>query len=185
VPYPGEKVIGDGWCVRNFANCVIFMVVDGLGHGPSASEAAREAECIVNTATQATPAGILQDSHDALKKTRGAAMACAVLDIDKQLLHFAGIGNVSGSIVSPGSSRSMTSYNGTLGHTIHKIQEFSYPWNADSTLIMHSDGLATRWNLNDYPGIWIKEPALMAGVLYRDFFRGKDDVTVLVAKNRA
>ena len=184
LPYPGEHVIGDGWLVRKFANCVIFMVVDGLGHGPFAAEAAREAERIASVITEGTPTAILRDSHDALKKTRGAAMGCAILDCDHGLLHFAGIGNVSASIVARDSSRSLTSFNGTLGHQIHKIQEFSYPWNAESILVMHSDGLSSRWRLNDYPGVWNKEPAVIAGLLYRDFVRGRDDATVLVAKNR-
>jgi len=185
LPYPGEKVIGDGWLARKFANCVIFMVVDGLGHGLFAAEAAREAERIVSAITDATPSAILQDCHNALKKTRGAAMGCAVIDLDKGVLHFGGIGNVAASIAAPGSSRSLTSYNGTLGHQLHKIQEFSYPWNPDSILVMHSDGLNTRWHLDGYPGIWNKQPALIAGLLYRDHQRGRDDVTVLVAKNYA
>ena len=185
VPFPGEEVNGDGWITRKVGNCIIFMIVDGLGHGPLASEAAREAESIVSAIQQFTPTAILQDCHDALKNTRGAAMSVAIVDLEKQLLHFAGIGNVSASIVSPDTSRSMACYNGTLGHQIGRFQEFSYPWNPDSTLIMHSDGLNTRWNLKDYPGILNKQPAVIAGMLYRDFVRGRDDVTVLVAKNSA
>src|ERR1051325_485058 len=38
LPYPGEKVIGDGWLARRFGHCTIFMVVDGLGHGMYAAE---------------------------------------------------------------------------------------------------------------------------------------------------
>jgi anti-sigma regulatory factor (Ser/Thr protein kinase) len=183
LPIPGEQVNGDGWSVRRAGNCVLFMVVDGLGHGPHAAEAAREAESIVARISDFTPASILQETHDALRKTRGAAMSVSVLDLDKQLLHFAGMGNVAAYIVSPSSSRTMPSHNGTLGHQVHRIQQFTYPWNPDSILVMHSDGLNTRWNLNDYPGIWTKQPALIAGLLYRDAVRGRDDVTVLVAKN--
>jgi anti-sigma regulatory factor (Ser/Thr protein kinase) len=185
LPYPGENVIGDGWLARRFANCAIFMVVDGLGHGPFAAEAARAAGRVVSTTTEATPAAILQDCHDALRSTRGAAIGCTVLDFDKGLLHFAGVGNIGGSIVAPGSSRSVTSYNGILGHQIHKLQQFSYPWTQDNILVMHSDGLNTRWHLDNYPGIWSKQPSLIAALLYRDHQRGRDDVTVLVAKNNA
>jgi hypothetical protein len=142
------------------------MVVDGLGHGPPAAEAAREAERIVSVISEATPNAILRDCHDALKKTRGAAMACAVVDWEQQVLHYAGVGNIVAAVVSPEGSRSL-------------------PWNTDSILIMHSDGVNTRWNLNDYPGIQNKQPALIAGLLYRDFVRGRDDSTVLVAKNRS
>jgi len=112
-------------------------------------------------------------------------MACAVVDWEQQVLHYAGVGNIVAAVVSPEGSRSLPSNNGTLGHLVHNIHEFSYPWNTDSILIMHSDGVNTRWNLNDYPGIQNKQPALIAGLLYRDFVRGRDDSTVLVAKNRS
>lgn len=65
---------------------------------------------------------------------------------------------------------------------MERVQEFSYPWNANSILVMHSDGLATRWSLDSYPGIWSKTPGTIAAILHRDFSRGRDDVTVLVAK---
>jgi hypothetical protein len=50
---------------------------------------------------------------------------------------------------------------------------------------MHSDGLATRWPIERYPGLPSRHPALVAGVLYRDWSRGHDDVTVVVARLRA
>ena len=46
-----------------------------------------------------------------------------------------------------GSSRSMASHNGTVGHHMPRVQEFTYPWNADNILVMHSDGLTSRWDL--------------------------------------
>jgi hypothetical protein len=70
-----------------------------------------------------------------------------------------------------------------LGQIASRVQEFTYPWNAQDVLIMHSDGLATRWNLQQYPGIWSKHPSIIAAILHRDFSRGRDDVTVLVAKS--
>jgi hypothetical protein len=46
--------------------------------------------------------------------------------------------------------------------------------------VLHSDGLQTRWRLDAYTGLARRQPSLIAGVLYRDFTRGRDDVTVLV-----
>ena len=181
-PIHGEEACGDGWGIRSTVDATIFMVVDGLGHGILASEAAREAERILAAARKDSLKDILQDTHDALKKTRGAAFALAKIDLEKRLLTFAGVGNIAASIVAPGASRSMTSYNGIVGQQMERVREFSYPWNEDSILVMHSDGLATRWNLDSYPGIWNKTPGTIAAVLHRDFSRGRDDVTVLVAK---
>jgi anti-sigma regulatory factor (Ser/Thr protein kinase) len=182
-PISGEQLCGDGWAVRAFGGSLLVMVVDGLGHGILAAEAAREAERVLAAAKEPSPHDILQDTHLALKKTRGAALAVARIQPDAGLVCFAGVGNISAAVVSPGVSRSMTSHNGTLGHVMQRVQEFTYPWNPDSTLVMHSDGLATRWDLERYPGIWNKHPSLMAAILHRDFSRRRDDVTVLVARN--
>jgi anti-sigma regulatory factor (Ser/Thr protein kinase) len=182
-PVHGEIVCGDGWAVHPSADESVLMVVDGLGHGAFAAEAAREAERVLAETRSASLTDILEDVHGALRKTRGAAVAVARIDFEKRLLTFAGVGNVSASIVeSTGRTRSMTSYNGTVGQHMGKFQEFSYPWNSDNVFVMHSDGLATRWDLARYPGIWMRQPALLAAVLHRDFSRERDDVTVLVAK---
>lgn len=181
-PIHGEEECGDGWGFRKFADALVLMVVDGLGHGTFAAEAAREAEQVLARAQLASPQDILQDIHGALKKTRGAAVAVVKIQPEKALLSFVGVGNISASIVSAGTSRSMASHNGTVGHQMARVQEFTYPWNPDSHLIMHSDGLGSRWDLERYPGIWSKHPSLIATILHRDFSRGRDDVTVLVAK---
>jgi anti-sigma regulatory factor (Ser/Thr protein kinase) len=185
VPIKGEDVCGDGWGVRKTAESMLLMVVDGLGHGILASDAAREAERIFTGLRGDSPTPVLQDSHDALKKTRGAAMAVASLHFETQLVSFAGVGNIGSSIVTPEASRGLASHNGTVGHQLHRIQEFTFPWSANSILVMYSDGLKSSWDLKSYPGIWSKHPGLIAAILYRDFTRERDDVTVLVAKNRS
>jgi hypothetical protein len=120
--------------------------------------------------------------HGALRSTRGAAVALAVVDLRSQTLRFVGVGNLAGYIFSGEESRSLVSHNGTVGHSLHKVQEFGYPFPPGSLLVMHSDGLATRWQLNAYAGLVSHHPSLIAGVLYRDFNRGRDDVTVLAAR---
>jgi len=181
-PVRTETACGDGWAVRGFGNTALLMVVDGLGHGVLAADAAREAERILSVAKQDSISEIVQDMHGALRKTRGAALAVGKIDFEKRLLSFAGVGNISASIVAMGSSRSIASHNGTVGHQMSRVQEFTFPWNPDSILVMHSDGLGTHWNLEDYPGIWNKQACVIAAVLHRDFYRGRDDVTVMVAK---
>jgi anti-sigma regulatory factor (Ser/Thr protein kinase) len=182
-PIRGEIVCGDGWGARTTADYSFFMLVDGLGHGALAAEAAREAERVVAQTNSNSAAGMLRDCHDALKKTRGAAVAIAAVSRDNNILAFAGIGNISAAVFNGASRRGMVSHNGTLGHHMHRLQEFTVPWNEHSILIMHSDGLATKWDLNDYPGLSKKHPSIIAAILYRDFARGRDDVTVLATKN--
>jgi anti-sigma regulatory factor (Ser/Thr protein kinase) len=181
-PIRDEEECGDGWGIRKFADSLLLMVVDGLGHGTFAAEAAREAERILARAQSASMQDIMQDAHDALKKTRGAALALTKIEPAQGVLSFLGVGNISASIISPGTSRSMASHNGTVGQQMLRIQEFTCPWNADSILVMHSDGITSRWDLGRYPGIWGKHPSIVAALLHRDASRGRDDATVLVAK---
>ena len=74
------------------------------------------------------------------------------------------------------------SQNGTLGHEARNFQEFSYPFPKGAMVIVYCDGLLNRWRLDAYAGLTGRHAALIAGVLYRDFRRGRDDVTVLVAR---
>jgi len=123
--------------------------------------------------------------HDALKKTRGAAAAVAEVRTLAGKVTYAGVGNISGNILSHTLSRSMVSHNGTLGHVMPRVQEFKFEWPRDGILIMHSDGLQSRWDLSRYPGLLTRQPALIAGVLLRDFRRERDDASVLVLKGAA
>jgi hypothetical protein len=76
----------------------------------------------------------------------------------------------------------MISHNGTAGHEATHFQEFVYPFPETSALIMHSDGLSTSWNLAAYPGLRLRHPSVIAGILYRDAGRSRDDACVIVAK---
>jgi anti-sigma regulatory factor (Ser/Thr protein kinase) len=182
LPIAGETACGDSWSAVYTPGRSIYIVADGLGHGPSAAEASAEAIRIFAELAHLSPARILADAHGALAKTRGAAVSIAEIDHTKGLLNYAGVGNVAGAILQGSKTRSMISMNGTLGHTIGRIQQFAYPWEKNSSLIMHSDGLATRWNFEQYPGLSVRHPALIAGMLYRDFCRKRDDVTILITR---
>jgi hypothetical protein len=113
--------------------------------------------------------------------SRGCAVAVASFDAKGMRLSYSGIGNIAGRLISGGNSRGLISVNGTAGVQVGRIQQFEYAWPADAALVMHSDGLQAGWTLDAYPGIYARHPALAAGALYRDFHRGKDDISVVVA----
>lgn len=181
-PKTGEEVSGDAWASVTNNDRNLFMVADGLGHGPLAAKASLDAVDIFLANADRTPKEILELLHKALRSTRGAVVAIAQIDLVNQLVCFAGVGNIAGTILSPQTNSNMVSYNGTVGHEVRKIHEFTYPWHPEGLLILHSDGLGTQWRLDRYLGLSQKHPSLIAGVLYRDFNRTRDDVTVLVAR---
>jgi anti-sigma regulatory factor (Ser/Thr protein kinase)/serine/threonine protein phosphatase PrpC len=186
VPYPGETHCGDAWLVRDDGAQCTMAVIDGLGHGASAAVAAHAAREEVIRRLAANPrtgaAALLEAMHGALRSTRGAAASVAAIDRDAGTLDFAGIGNVAGAIVTPGEQRALVSHNGILGHQVRKVQAFSSPWPRGGILVLHSDGLSMRWRADQYPGLATRDPALLAGVLYRDHARGRDDATVIAIR---
>jgi anti-sigma regulatory factor (Ser/Thr protein kinase) len=182
VPYPGERVCGDEWSSYQQSGRTLAMIADGLGHGWGAAEAAQEAIAVFRNRSALGPGEILSYIHDALRKTRGAVAAIAEIRPNENALIYAGVGNISGVVLSGGGTRSLASHNGTLGATAPRIQEFRAEWPADAILILHSDGIQSKWDLSSYAGLLAKHPAIIGGALFRDFRRQRDDASVLVVK---
>jgi anti-sigma regulatory factor (Ser/Thr protein kinase) len=182
VPIRGENVCGDQWGIVMKDGRAVLSVIDGLGHGRPACEAAELAVRIVHEHAEEAPDQILLLAHGALRSTRGAAGAVAEIVFAEQRVRYAGIGNISGTLVTAQSSRGMASQNGTLGVEARRFQNFDYPLPADTYVVMHSDGLSTHWNLQRYPGLLARDPSLIAAVIYRDHTRGRDDATIVVMR---
>lgn len=181
LPLPGESECGDAWSLERAGDAVRLLVVDGLGHGPQAQEAARAVCEGVRSARPGSPAMALGDAHLAARPTRGAAAALVEVDPGCDQIRFAGVGNVAAATVGA-TSQNLVSVNGTLGQGVLKTREFGYRAAPGTLLVVSSDGLATRWALEAYPGLVTRHPSLVAAVLYRDFWRRRDDVTVVVAR---
>ncbi|HEX2254550.1 MAG TPA: ATP-binding SpoIIE family protein phosphatase [Thermoanaerobaculia bacterium] len=185
VPRPGEEAYGDAWAVAYTAAATTVLVGDGLGHGPMAAEASREAVRVFCGRPVAPVEPLLLSIHEGLRRTRGAAVAVARVSHEQRKMRYAAVGNIAGTVVcSDGAARRLLTHNGTLGQGTVRVQPVSSPCEDDALLVMHSDGVATGWSLDDYPGLVVRTPAVIAGVLYRDHRRGRDDATVLVLKPR-
>ena len=182
LPLPSEHACGDAWGIACRNAELLLMVADGLGHGPEAARASQAAVALVDAQASFAPEAMLQHAHAALRGTRGAALAVACLNLAEGTLRFAGIGNISVSLHAASTSKHLVSHNGIVGSNMRKVQEFQMDFSDDDILIMHSDGLTTRWDLERYPGLLRHHPSLIAAVLYRDYARHRDDVSVVVAQ---
>jgi anti-sigma regulatory factor (Ser/Thr protein kinase) len=179
-PFPGERVSGDGWDVAIAADGPTLMMADGTGHGSAAALATEAAAKTFKGQVNDEPVRIMDAIHRALAPTRGAAVAIARVDSRHRIVRFVGVGNIAGALVEEGVTRRMVSHNGTAGHIAPRIREFTYPWKGGGVIILHSDGLSTKWDLAEYPGLAASHPSLIAGVLFRDYRRGRDDASVVV-----
>ena len=182
LPSPGEIVSGDGWAQRESGSQLLLLMADGLGHGPDAAAAADTAIASFERSAFAAPAALLEEAHERMRATRGAAAALVALDVASARLTFAGAGNICGRLISGVSDRNLMSQHGTLGVQIRRLQDAVYEWPEHAILVLHSDGIVTRWNLEAVPGLLQCDPAVIAGWIIRDHCRGRDDATVLVAR---
>ncbi|MGE0130788.1 MAG: SpoIIE family protein phosphatase [Blastocatellales bacterium] len=180
---PGARISGDAWLAKHQPSRSLVMVANGLGHSAEAAGAVANAIKVMEEIHALSPAEIVEVVHETLRGTRGASVAVAEIRLSgiAPEVRFAGVGNIAARIVNGGKAQHLISLNGIAGYQA-EIQEYTYHWSAHSALIVHTDGLFTQWDTGDYPGLSASHPALIAAVLHRDFNRGLDDATILVAK---
>jgi anti-sigma regulatory factor (Ser/Thr protein kinase) len=182
VPKPGETECGDSWCYQERAAGVLVAAIDGLGHGLGASQAANEA-CRVFQMEMHRPAGrLMQMLHEALRPTRGAAVTLLDVDWDAGRATSVAVGNVTAAMINGTQVKRIAADNGIVGHVISRPRELQHECRPETIFVLHSDGLTSSWQPDRYPGLMQHHPALIAGVLYRDCKRGRDDSLVVVLR---
>jgi hypothetical protein len=63
-----------------------------------------------------------------------------------------------------------------------RVRELEYPFGTQAALVLHTDGIGSRWKPEDWPGLWRRHPAVIAGAIFRDQKRGRDDATVVAVR---
>ncbi|WP_435284562.1 SpoIIE family protein phosphatase [Streptomyces koelreuteriae] len=169
VPLGRAEYSGDAWSRVYGGDRVTLLLADGLGHGPKAAEASGAAVAALPGVADLPPAEILRHLGRTLRPTRGAAVAVAQLDLTSQQLSFAGIGNVSGRLRTDGTWKPLLSHPGIVGaQAPASVPVQRVPWQEDSLLVLHSDGLPGRWTPPDDGVLLSCDPAVVAVAVLRD-----------------
>jgi anti-sigma regulatory factor (Ser/Thr protein kinase) len=179
-PITGETECGDAYGVVPAAGAVTAVLCDGLGHGPLAAAAAAAGVAAGLDDPAGEPAALLERVHRRMSGTRGGAVG--IVQVTGQLTRFAGLGNVAASIVSDGQRKSMISIPGIAGHQARTIRQFEYEAPPGAAVILHSDGISSRWEAAALPGLEARDPLLIAAVLLAEAGVHRDDAGVLVLK---
>lgn len=181
-PINGEVQCGDSWAHRSDEKRTTLMLADGLGHGELAATASRAAVSAFLASRASAPGAMLKEIDAALRRTRGAAAAVIVLERSSEELTFAGIGNVGAWIETDGSRKGLASQPGIVGSFSRVIRDAQFELPPHAVVVMHSDGLTSKWDLGAYPGIRTQDPAIIAATLMRDAGTHHDDASAVVAK---
>lgn len=183
MPIAGELVSGDKWQVERRDQTINCLLVDGLGHGFEACEAAILAVKSFKENLHLSPSSILKIMHTSLRGSRGAVGAVAKIDLEKGLLHYSGLGNITGLVYSDRERRHLVSLNGTLGYEAPKTLDVTAPWVTGSVLVMHSDGISSKAGLDNLI-ILDQSAEIIAAWLYLYHTKKLDDSTILVVKDK-
>ena len=180
-PITGETECGDAYGVIPADGAVTAVLCDGLGHGPLAAAAAAAGVAAVLDDPAGEPAALLERVHRRMSGTRGGAVG--VVQVGGQVARFAGLGNVAASIVSDGQRKSMISIPGIAGVQARTIRQFEYDVPPGSAVVVHSDGVSSRWEAAALPALEARDPLLIAAVLLAEAGVHRDDAGVLVLKS--
>lgn len=178
-PLAGELPCGDAVAIHEAADTVVVMVADGLGHGPLAAEASRLAEEVFHEHHTRTPAAILERMHEALARTRGAAVSVLRLDRQEALVTHAGVGNVSTRLLDGSASRTLAPQPGIVGHRMPRVRDTTQPVDDHTHAVLHTDGLTQKWSHDELGSVLSHSPAATCAVLMRSSASGRDDAGVL------
>ena len=182
-PMAGESVCGDAYAQRSEGAITSLLLADGLGHGELAAMASRQAVRTFSEDAQGLgPAHTLEALHAALRGTRGAAVAVVRLDLPAQRITFAGVGNIAVWIDDGERRRAIMSSPGIVGNNAQKIREVESVLPRGALVVLHSDGLTSKWDLRAIPGLWAQDPHVVAGSLMREAGIRHDDASVVVAR---
>jgi anti-sigma regulatory factor (Ser/Thr protein kinase) len=185
LPKPGQEECGDGWKIIKIRHKYKLIALDGLGHGPEAARAVQEAikEFIANH--KLTPSETIKAMHKKIRGTRGAVGMIFHLDYIGNSITFTGLGNISARIIGYQQIKNFISHNGIIGYSIpNTLKNNEVKWIQNECLIIHSDGLKSRWDLTHLPNILNYDGSIVAASLYKDFSRDNDDLLVIVLNKK-
>jgi anti-sigma regulatory factor (Ser/Thr protein kinase) len=185
---PREEVSGDAWAWRVDGADLLLLVADGLGHGPDAATASLAAAHVVRESREGAPDLLLRQVDEALLGTRGAAVSLARTSVEALTsgghVVTAGLGNVSLVLAGPdGRTRRAATGHGTAGTGLpSRFVPTPMTIEAGGAVLLHTDGLTSRWDLQERTELLRHRSVTIAAALLRDHRRGSDDSLVLVAK---
>ena len=174
---------GDAFIVMQWEQSALAGVIDGLGHGPFAQRASHTARQYIEQHFDQPLDSLFRGVQRACRATRGVVMALVRLDLARNRLTVASVGNVEVRLFGSSEHFSLIVRRGVIGLNAPNPVLLDHPWDSNSVLVIHSDGLRTHWNWKDFPELAEAPPEAIAQKLLHALGKLEDDATVVVARN--
>lgn len=179
-----SELNGDAFTIKQWGECALVGIMDGLGHGEFAHRAAETARQYVENHFDQPLALIFRGVGHACRATRGLVMALAHFDWGKGRLTFASLGNIEVRVFPSSAPFRFIIRRGVVGLRAPNVVVTEHPWTGEHVMVLHSDGLTSRWSWKDFPGLEGKPAAVAAQELLRALAKDLDDATVVVVRSK-
>jgi len=173
---------GDAMVIKQWNDSALVGIIDGLGHGRFAQKASLAARQYVEQHFDQPLDSLFRGVSRACRATRGVVMALSRFDLTRQTISFASVGNIEIRLIGSEHPR-LVIRRGVLGLNAPNPVISENAWTATSILVMHSDGLRTRWQWEEFQDVAQLPPAAIARQLLNKLGKIEDDATVIVVKN--
>ncbi|WP_322488792.1 SpoIIE family protein phosphatase [Chloroflexus sp.] len=181
-PKLGQSISGDAYMVLPYNDDqLLAAVIDGLGGGDAAAEAARRAVAVLESDPAGDLTELMRRADRALVGSRGAVMALLHLDARMRTAEFVGVGNIGAQVYSNLLIKPI-SKNGIVGYRLPQLLRLAYTYNSGDTFVLYSDGISSRFTTEPPPDL-SRSPQQIADEILARFGKDNDDATVVVVRS--
>lgn len=162
----------------------LVAVIDGLGHGDAAADAAEAAAEVLRAKVELPPQDLLEACHAELRRTRGAVMTLAWFDLEARRMEWTGVGNVEARFVRAGESgdarhASPVVLGGVVGYNLPQVRMGSVPLEPGDAVVLATDGVKADYSMSLASGIPAQE---LADRVLERHGKGTDDALAVVVR---
>jgi len=180
----GQTESGDRHLVTATPDGALVAVVDGLGHGAEAADAAKVAVRSLERNAQQRVIPLVRDCHQSLVGTRGAVISVASFTAHDQTMTWLGVGNVEGlllrALATSPRRESLLLRGGVVGVHLPTLTAEIVPVTPGDTLILATDGVRS-----DFSSERLSKqdpPPMLADYILARWGKQDDDALVLVVR---
>lgn len=177
----GQSKSGDRAVVVEFPDGALVALIDGLGHGSAAHDAAIAAEGALLASPYYPVDELMRKCHDALKGTRGAVISLASFDAERGIMSWLGVGNVEALLVrsQSGGVEGVAMKGGTVGYMLPALNPRTLVVHPGDTLILATDGIRQGFRSEV---LGARTPQQIADEVVANWSKHTDDSCVVVAR---
>lgn len=170
---------GDYIKIKNGADRVQWVHLDGLGHGELAAEAVLPARSILEEEVELDER--ISVLSEKLKLGRGAVGVLGEISASDEYLRITGVGDMNAYVISDGERRTMSMASGILGRQHRSVNVNEVSFSKRAVVITTSDGVK-GWKIDTLPQLWRLHPQMIAFVMGNILGRSNDDTSLVVVR---